>query len=49
MPVQEIINLSMTLGIAVILFLVVQYLGHAVVRYLNRKVLHLKRLDRALK
>ena len=41
MPVHEIFNFSITLGTAVILFLVMQYLGHAVVRYLNRKVLHL--------
>ena len=49
MPVHDIINFSITLGIAVILFLVIQYLGHAVVRYLNRKVLHLTRLGRTLK
>ena len=36
MPLHEIINFSITLGIAVILFLAVQYLGHAVVRYLKR-------------
>ena len=49
MPVHEIISLSITLAIAVIVFFVMQYLGHAVVRYLNRKVLHLKRLGRTLK
>ena len=49
MPVHEIINLSITLGIAVILFLVMQCLGHAVVRYLNRKAVHLKRIGRTLK
>ena len=37
MPVHEIFNFSITLGIAVILFLLMQYLGYAVVRYLNRK------------
>ncbi len=36
MPVHEFFNFSMTLGMAVILFFVLQYLGHAVVRYLNR-------------
>jgi hypothetical protein len=36
MPVHEFLNFSMTLGMAVILFFVLQYLGHAVVRYLNR-------------
>ena len=36
MPVHEFFNFSMTLGIAVILFFVLQYLGHVVVRYLNR-------------
>jgi hypothetical protein len=36
MPVQEAINFSITLGMAVIVFLIMQYLGHAVVRYLNR-------------
>ena len=36
MPVHEFFNFTMTLGIAVILFFVLQYLGHAVVRYLNR-------------
>jgi len=41
MPVHDIITFSITLGIAVTLFLVVQYLGHAVMRYLNRKLLHL--------
>ena len=35
MPVHEIFNFSITLGTAVILFFVMQYLGHAVVRYLN--------------
>ena len=36
MPAQEIVSFSTTLGMAVILFLILQYLGHAVVRYLNR-------------
>ena len=36
MPVHDIITFSITLAIAVVLFFVVQYLGHAVVRYLNR-------------
>ncbi len=49
MPLHENINFSITLGIAVILFLAVQYLGHAVVRYLNRKVPHLTRLGSRLK
>ena len=49
MPVHEIISFSITLLIAVILFLLMQHLGYAVVRYLNRKVPHLTRLGRTLK
>jgi hypothetical protein len=33
MTVHEFINFSLTLGTSITLFLVLQYLGHAVVRY----------------
>ena len=49
MPVHEIFNFSITLGIAVIVFLFMQYLGYAVARYVNRKVPHLTRLGSRLK
>ena len=35
MPVHEAINFTLTLGTAVTSFLVMQYIGHAFVRYFN--------------
>ncbi len=35
MPVHEIFNFSLTLSTAITTFLVMQYLGHAIVRYFN--------------
>jgi hypothetical protein len=36
MPMGEYYNLFLGVGIAVSVFLVVQHVGHAVIRYLNR-------------
>ena len=36
MPMDEFFNLFLGVGIAVSLFLVVHYVGHSVIRYLNR-------------
>ena len=35
MPIHEILNFSLALATAITTFLVMQYLGHAVVRYFN--------------
>jgi hypothetical protein len=35
MPVHEAINFTLTLGTALTLFLGMQYIGHALVRYFN--------------
>jgi hypothetical protein len=35
MPIRDVISFSLTLGIAVFLFLSMQYLGFAAVRYFN--------------
>ena len=36
MPMGEYYNLFLGVGVAVLLFLAVQHIGHAVIRYLNR-------------